>query len=33
MHFHGRAEDFERMGPEILLRSYGHDVHLLHHDH
>ncbi|WP_276916041.1 metal ABC transporter ATP-binding protein [Aneurinibacillus aneurinilyticus] len=33
LHFHGRAEEFERMRPEILLGSYGHDVHVLHHDH
>jgi zinc transport system ATP-binding protein len=33
LHFHGGAEEFERMRPEILLRSYGHDVHVLHHDH
>jgi zinc transport system ATP-binding protein len=33
LHFHGKAEEFERMRPEILLQSYGHDVHVLHHDH
>lgn len=33
LHFHGKAEDFKRMRPEILLRSYGHHVHVLHHDH
>ncbi|MBN6187617.1 metal ABC transporter ATP-binding protein [Aneurinibacillus sp. BA2021] len=33
LHFHGRAEEFERLRPEILLASYGHDVHILHHDH
>ncbi|WP_047154755.1 metal ABC transporter ATP-binding protein [Aneurinibacillus tyrosinisolvens] len=33
IHFHGNPEEFERMRPEILLRSYGHDVHVLHHDH
>lgn len=33
LHFHGRAEEFERLRPELLLKSYGHDVHILHHDH
>lgn len=33
LHFHGNAEEFERRRPEILLRSYGHDVHVLHHGH
>lgn len=33
LHFHGDAEEFERLRPEILLRSYGHDVHVLHHSH
>lgn len=33
LHFHGKAEEFERMRSEILLRSYGHDVHILHHGH
>jgi zinc transport system ATP-binding protein len=33
LHFHGKSEEFERMRPEILLRSYGHDVHILHHSH
>lgn len=33
LHFHGKAEEFERRRPEILLRSYGHDVHILQHSH
>lgn len=33
LHFHGEAEEFERKKTEILLRSYGHDVHVLHHSH
>ncbi|WP_082706213.1 metal ABC transporter ATP-binding protein [Aneurinibacillus sp. XH2] len=33
LHFHGRAEEFERIRPEILLKSYGYDVHVLHHNH
>ena len=33
LHFHGNAEEFERLRPEILLRSYGHDVHVLQHGH
>jgi zinc transport system ATP-binding protein len=33
LHFHGQAEEFERMRSEILLRSYGHDVHVIHHGH
>jgi zinc transport system ATP-binding protein len=33
LHFHGAAEEFERNRQEILLRSYGHDVHVLQHNH
>ncbi|BAU25977.1 zinc transport system ATP-binding protein [Aneurinibacillus soli] len=31
--YHGGAKEFEENRTEILLRSYGHDVHVLHHDH
>jgi zinc transport system ATP-binding protein len=33
LYFHGKASEFERLKPEILLRSYGHNVHVLHHQH
>jgi zinc transport system ATP-binding protein len=33
LHFHGNAEEFERLKSEILNRSYGHDVHVLSHNH
>lgn len=33
LHFHGNAEEFERQREEIMLRSYGHDVHVIHHGH
>jgi zinc transport system ATP-binding protein len=33
IHFHGGAREFEEHRDEILLRSYGHDVQVLHHVH
>jgi zinc transport system ATP-binding protein len=33
LHFHGNAEEFERKRSEIMLRSYGHDVQVIHHGH
>lgn len=33
IHFHGGTREFEEHRDEILLRSYGHDVQVLHHVH
>ena len=33
LHFHGRTEEFERLGTEDLSSFYHHNVHVLSHDH
>jgi zinc transport system ATP-binding protein len=33
LHYHGNSRYFEEHRNEILLKSYGHDVHVLHHAH
>ncbi|KIL44423.1 metal ABC transporter ATP-binding protein [Jeotgalibacillus soli] len=33
MHFHGSAADFEQVKGQELTEFYGHDVHMLHHNH
>lgn len=33
LHFHGKTEEFERLSQNDLSHFYGHDVHLLSHEH
>ncbi|MBM7584699.1 zinc transport system ATP-binding protein [Bacillus pakistanensis] len=33
MHFHGKTEEFEKFQGDELSSFYGHDVHLLSHEH
>ncbi len=33
LHFHGKTEEFEKLKDNELSGYYGHDVHVLSHDH
>ncbi|ASV68981.1 metal ABC transporter ATP-binding protein [Cytobacillus kochii] len=33
LHFHGKTEEFERLDKAEMSTFYGHDVHILSHDH
>ncbi|TKC19931.1 metal ABC transporter ATP-binding protein [Robertmurraya kyonggiensis] len=33
MHFHGKSEEFEKLQHNEMSQFYGHDVHLITHDH
>ncbi|MED4204433.1 metal ABC transporter ATP-binding protein [Neobacillus mesonae] len=33
LHFHGETSEFEQMRMEELSKTYGHDIHLLSHQH
>ncbi|WP_421379884.1 metal ABC transporter ATP-binding protein [Bacillus salacetis] len=33
LHFHGNTQEFENLRESELSGIYGHEVHLLHHDH
>lgn len=33
MHFHGKSEEFEKLQLNEMSQFYGHDVHLLSHEH
>ncbi|MCA1025462.1 ABC transporter ATP-binding protein [Cytobacillus kochii] len=33
LHFHGKTEEFERLDKAEVSTFYGHDVHILSHDH
>lgn len=33
LHFHGKAEEFEKLQRSEMSQFYGHDVHLLTHEH
>lgn len=33
LHFHGNSREFEQKQQEIMQQLYGHDVHLLEHNH
>ena len=33
LHFHGETKEFEQMRMEEISKTYGHDIHLLTHQH
>jgi zinc transport system ATP-binding protein len=33
LHYHGSAKDFEHHRDQVMERTYGHEVHVLHHNH
>lgn len=33
LHFHGDVEEFQQMQREDVSKVYGHEIHLLHHNH
>lgn len=33
LHFHGKSEEFEKLQRNEMSQFYGHDVHLLSHEH
>lgn len=33
LHFHGKSEEFEKLQSNEMSQFYGHDVHLLSHEH
>ncbi|KUP06003.1 zinc ABC transporter ATP-binding protein [Bacillus coahuilensis p1.1.43] len=33
LHFHGNTDEFEKFNDQEVSSLYGHDVHVLHHEH